>query len=73
MKKLLFYFTFFPCLIFCFSNISQNLEDNEKKIETYVNFLFWKTFEEGLDYIYTNRISSPASYGIIGDIKSATY
>jgi len=72
MKKLAFYFTFFPIFIFSFSNISSNIEPEEKNFLVYGDFLFWKTQESGLDFAYDNRILINNT-GITGDIKRATY
>lgn len=74
MKKLAFYFTLFPIFLFSFCNIDSNLiEEKGKKIFLYSDLLYWKTFEDGLDYVYDEQISSASPTGLGGDIKRATY
>ncbi|NGX28402.1 MAG: hypothetical protein K940chlam1_00581 [Candidatus Anoxychlamydiales bacterium] len=72
MKKLAFYFTLFPIFIFAYSNIESNVEKDQKRFSLYSDLLFWKTFEEGVDYVYDDRIALGSS-GLGGDIKRATY
>lgn len=74
MKKLAFYFTLFPLFLFSYGNISSNfVDEKQKKVSLYSDLLFWKTFEDGLDYVYDNQIASSAPTGIGGDVKRATY
>jgi len=74
MKKLAFYFTLFPLFLFSYCNISSNFADEKQnKIFLYSDLLFWKTFEDGLDYIYDEQISSASPTGLGGDLKRATY
>ncbi|HEU64485.1 MAG: hypothetical protein KR126chlam4_01112 [Candidatus Anoxychlamydiales bacterium] len=74
MKKLAFYFTLFPLFLFSYCNISSNfVEENPKKVFLYSDLLYWKTFEDGLDYVYDEQISSSAPTGLGGDVKKATY
>lgn len=74
MKKLAFYFTLFPIFIFSFSNICPNFEtEKPKKVSIYSDLLFWKTFEDGLDYVYDDQIASNIPTGLSGDVKRATY
>jgi hypothetical protein len=73
MKKFVFYFTSFPLFIFSFSNICSNIEPAQKSFFVYGDFLYWKTQEDGLDFIYDDRINNGNNNGLSGDIKRATY
>lgn len=73
MKKIAFYFTLFPIFIFAYSNISSNIEPAQKRFTAYGEFLYWKTEEDGLDYLYDDRLPNDNNNGISGDIKRANY
>ncbi len=73
MKKIAFYFTLFPMFIFAYSNISSNIEPANKRFIAYGDFLYWKTEEDGLDFVYDNRLSNSNNNGLSGDIKRANY
>lgn len=73
MKKLAFYFTLFPLMIFAFSNISSNMEKDKSRLIPYADYLFWKTEEDGLDFLYDDEIQNSNKNGPCGDIKRGTY
>lgn len=73
MKKIAFYFTLFPIFIFAYSNISSNCCYDHKRFSTYGDYLFWKTEEDGLDFIYDDRINNSNNNGLNGDIRRARY
>jgi len=72
MNKFTFYLTLFPIILFSYSNIS-NIASEQKKFYAYGDFLYWKTQEDGLDFIYDDRNTNANNNGLSGDIKRASF